>query len=278
MHAPEDVARRAGAERLEEVVKRTGARLLIVQPKLTKDPAVVRELYELLGLGVTIINFADFYEEVFERVPLEELEEGWFIEHVTTLRPGYDRMKRVADFVLASLAFVILIPVSILVAILVKLTSKGPVVYSQKRTGKNDRAFTLYKFRTMRHEGGGALWTEKNDSRVTGFGKVLRFTHLDEIPQLWNIVRGDISFTGPRAERVELVAQFKQFPYYDIRHVVKPGLTGWAQINYRPSASLDEAKQKLRYDIYYIKNRSFLLDIAVLLKTAKYLFTNPEQE
>lgn len=263
-------------EKILEVVKRTGARVLIVQPKIKKDPAVVRELYELLGHGVTIMNFADLYEQVFERVPLDELEEGWFIEHVATLRPGYDRLKRIADFAASFVFFIVLSPIMALTAILIRLTSKGPAFYKQERVGRNDRPFTLYKFRTMQHGNNGALWTEKNDSRITGVGRFLRATHIDEFPQLWNILRGDISFTGPRPERTELVRQFRQFPYYDIRHVIKPGVTGWAQINYRPSASLEEGKEKLAYDVYYIKNRSFFLDLAIFFKTLKYFFTKAE--
>ncbi len=267
-------------EDLPRLIEKHGAHTLIIQPSLTKDPAAIRALYDLLPLGVTIVNFTDFYELVFERVPLGELEEGWFLEHVTTRRPGYDLVKRFVDFVLGVAFSVALIPLTLLIAFLIKLTSRGPAIFAQARVGKNDETFTLYKFRTMTTWQGGndgtPAWTEKNDRRVTPFGKLLRLTHLDEIPQLWNVVRGDISFTGPRPERVELVEQYRAFPYYNIRHVVKPGLTGWAQINFRPSASLDEAREKLKYDIYYVKNRSFLVDLAIILKTAKYLFVNVE--
>lgn len=264
-------------EELPALIARHDAHTLIIQPALTKDPAVIRVLYDLLPLEVTIINFTDFYELVFERVPLNELEEGWFIEHVTTLRPVYDRAKRVVDFVLGLAIFIALLPLAAVLAALVRLTSAGPAVFVQKRLGKNDQPFTLYKFRTMQHNAPGAYWTEKDDARITGFGRFLRLTHLDEIPQLWNIIRGDISFTGPRPERVELAEQYRALPYYNIRHVVKPGLTGWAQINFRPSASLDEAREKLKYDIYYVKNRSFLLDLAILLKTVKYIFVAPKE-
>ncbi len=261
---------------LPELMRKHGAHSLIVQPAMTKDQAAIRAFYGLLPLGVNIMSFPDFYELVFERVPLDELEEGWFIEHITTRRPVYDQAKRVIDLILSAIIFVVLLPLTALVALLVKLTSAGPAIYKQKRYGKNDRIFTLYKFRTMRANAGGAFWTEKNDDRITGFGKFLRFTHLDEIPQLWNIIRGDISFTGPRPERLELADQYRQFPYYNIRHVVKPGLTGWAQINYKPSASLEEGKEKLKYDIYYVKNRSFFLDLAIFLKTIKYIFITAE--
>ena len=264
-------------EALPARIRETGAYTIIIEPRLARDPQVVKDLYRLLPLGVTIFNFPDFYELMFERVPLEELEESWFIEHVVTRRPFYDRVKRVVDIFLSFFILVALSPLTIVIAFLISLTSPGPAVFRQKRVGRNDREFELYKFRTMNTVTGGTdgtpAWTEKNDTRITGFGKFLRATHLDEIPQLWNILRGDISFTGPRPERVELAREFSAFPYYEIRHVVQPGLTGWAQINYRPSASLEEAHTKLAYDIYYVKNRSFLLDLAIILKTIKYFFS-----
>jgi lipopolysaccharide/colanic/teichoic acid biosynthesis glycosyltransferase len=139
--------------------------------------------------------------------------------------------------------------------------------------GINNQIFTLYKFGTMIYDR-GPLWTEKNDNRLTKLGKFLRYTHLDEIPQLYNIFKGDMSFIGPRAERKELAELYNQLPYYEIRHFIKPGLTGWAQVNYKPSASIKEAEEKLRYDLYYIKNRSLILDCLILIKTIKYLFIN----
>ena len=178
------------------------------------------------------------------------------------------------DFFLATVIGLILFPLALTIGLLIKLTSKGPAIYKQKRVGKNGIIFTLYKFRTMRHNSSGSLWTKPKDERITIFGRFLRFTHLDEIPQLFNIIRGNISFIGPRPERVELAEQYKKFPHYEIRHVIKPGLTGWAQINYRPSASLEEAYEKLRYDIYYVKNRSIFLDFLIILKTLRYLFTS----
>ncbi|MBM4388621.1 MAG: sugar transferase, partial [Deltaproteobacteria bacterium] len=150
----------------------------------------------------------------------------------------------------------------------------GGPFYRAERVGKGGRAFILNKFRTMRDGGSGPLWTEKNDARITPIGRFLRATHLDELPQLWNIIRGDISFTGPRPENAGLVREYEKFSHYGMRHVVKPGLTGWAQINYKPSASLEEAYEKLKYDLYYVKNRSLVLDLLIILKTVKYLFMN----
>jgi len=159
-----------------------------------------------------------------------------------------------------------------LAALLIKMTSAGPAIYKQKRIGKNNKPFVLYKFRTMKNNQKGPLWTDKNDERLTPIGRILRYTHLDELPQLYNILKGDISFIGPRPERSELVELYQKLPFYEIRHIIKPGLTGWAQVNYRPSASIKEAYEKLQYDIYYIKNRSLILDFLILLKTIRYLF------
>lgn len=264
---------------LPGLIRRTGAATLIVEPQLARDPRVARIIYRLLPLGVVVFNFADFYELLFERVPIEELEEDWFIQHVVARRPLYDRVKRLVDVILSLLLLMALLPIAVILYMIIPLTSRGPAIFAQKRTGRNDRTFTLYKFRSMDTWNGGAdgtpAWTLEDDKRVTPFGKFLRATHLDEIPQLWNILRGDISFTGPRPERVELAEEYSGIPYYEMRHVIQPGLTGWAQINYRPSASLEEARVKLAYDIYYVKNRSFLIDLAILLKTVKHLFITP---
>jgi len=173
---------------------------------------------------------------------------------------------------LAFIFSVVFLPIAALIAVLIKITSKGPVIFKQQRMGKNDKIFWLYKFRTMRIEMEGPLWTTENDNRLTPIGKILRFSHLDEIPQLINVLKGNIAFVGPRAERIELVEQYKKLPYYEIRHIIKPGFTGWAQISYRPSASLEEAFEKLKYDIHYIKNRSLFLDLLIIFKTVRLLF------
>jgi len=167
----------------------------------------------------------------------------------------------------------------ILIAILVAVTSSGPAIYKQVRVGKNGRHFTLYKFRTMRQdaEKQGAQWATKGDARATPVGKFLRASHLDELPQLANIIRGDISFVGPRPERPEWVEKLeKQIPYYEARLLVKPGISGWAQLNHRADLALEDVKEKLQYDIYYLKNRSLILDLAIIVKTIKTFFVNPD--
>jgi exopolysaccharide biosynthesis polyprenyl glycosylphosphotransferase len=249
-------------------------RLVVVHPQLVKNPKTLALIYKLLPLEVNVVNFWDFYESVFEKVPLDELSEEWFVENMYGHRPLYDNTKRIVEIVLGVLFSLILLPLSAVIALAIRLTSRGPAIYRQKRVGKNGTVFVLYKFRTMKNNSTGALWTTENDGRLTLVGRLLRYTHLDEIPQLINIIRGDISITGPRPERVELVSQYEQLPYYDVRHIIKPGLSGWAQIRFRPSASLEEAHEKLCYDIYYIKNRSLLLDLIITVRTIRYLFSS----
>jgi len=259
-------------EKLTKEIITNDIQLIIIQPAMAKKFSTLNAIYRLLPLEISIINAWNFYEILFNKTPITELNEEWFIANIAIRRPIYDFTKRSTDLILASLLAVVLIVPSIIIAFLIRITSRGPAVYKQERIGKNSEPFVLYKFRTMRQNAAGALWTEVNDNRVTPIGKFLRATHLDEIPQLINIIKNDIAFIGPRAERNELVEKYKQFAYYDIRHLIKPGITGWAQINFRPSASIEEAYEKLHYDIYYLKNRSFLLDFLIFLKTIRHLF------
>lgn len=245
---------------------------IIIQPYFKKEPEFIKTIYRLLPQKIVIIDLITFYEFIFQKLPLEELEEIWFIEKITVRRHFYDTFKRIIDFCLALFLTVIFLPLIIIVSFLIKITSKGPVIYKQKRIGIDNKPFTLFKFRTMKINEPGPLWTDKNDKRLTWIGKIFRYTHLDELPQLYNILKGEVSFIGPRPERKELTDFYSQLPYYEIRHIIKPGLTGWAQINYKPSSSIKEAKEKLQYDIYYIKNRSLILDFIILAKTIKYLF------
>lgn len=257
---------------LEADIREKKVGLVVTQPIFKEASPTLTSLYKLLPLEVEILNLWNFYEALFEKIPLDELNEGWFIENIAMRRPFYDATKRVVDVIVPAVLIVLFSPFILLAGVLVALSSPGPVIFKQARVGKNGNVFTLYKFRTMIHNSNGPRWTEINDARITPVGKILRYTHLDELPQLFNICGGDISLTGPRPESAELVEQFKTFPYYEMRHVIKPGLTGWAQINYRPSASLEEAHEKLRYDMYYIKNRSLFVDILIILKTIRYFF------
>lgn len=258
-------------EKIPDIISDNNINLIVI-PAHLKDRKLSRLIYDNLSLGIALMSWAEFYEIIFKKVPLAELEESWFLENIAFRHQIYDAAKRALEIILSLALIIALSPIFIFILILIRVTSCGPAIYQQRRTGQKGKIFTLYKFRTMRIGQSGPLWTDKNDSRLTFTGKILRYSHLDELPQLWNILKGDISFVGPRPERVELAEQYKQLPFYEIRHIIKPGLTGWAQINYKPSVSLEEAYEKLQYDVYYIENRSLFLDFLILIRTISYLF------
>jgi len=266
-------------ESINQIIAKEKIDTIVLRPQLKKELKFAKIFYQLLTSKISVIDLITFYEIIFKKLPLDELEESWFIEKVSLRRHFYDVVKRTIDVFFSLLLSLILLPLMLIITILIKLTSNGPIVLKQKRIGENEKKFTLYKFRTMKidAERNGAQWATKNDPRVTPVGRLLRRTHLDELPQLLNIIKGDISFVGPRPERPEFVSQLEEkIPYYEIRHLIKPGLTGWAQINYRYGASIEDAHEKLQYDIYYIKNCSLLIDVLILLKTVRLLFITPK--
>jgi exopolysaccharide biosynthesis polyprenyl glycosylphosphotransferase len=225
--------------------------------------------------GLRIYDLTDFYERFLFKLPVLSLRDRWLV-----LAHGFDllhhtielRAKRLIDVVLSSALMLVLSPLMLVTAIAIKLDSKGPVIYYQKRTGLNGVTFRLYKFRTMVNnaEKYGARWAEENDPRTTRVGRFLRFTRIDELPQLWNVLLGEMSFIGPRPERPDFDRELKAaIPYYDLRHLVKPGITGWAQVLYPYAASLEDAREKLQYDLYYIKNYSMMLDLLILIRTLR---------
>jgi exopolysaccharide biosynthesis polyprenyl glycosylphosphotransferase len=270
-----DVTVQKSENEIVQIIAKNKINTIVIQTRLKKDKKIIKIFYQLLPSKIVIVDLITFYETIFQKLPLKELEESWFIEKITTRRHLYDAIKKLIDIGLSLSLLIILLPLILVIAILTKLSSRqGPVIYKQERVGANNKLFTLYKFGTMRADQ-GPLWTLENDKRLTVLGRFLRYTHLDEIPQLYNILKGDISFIGPRPERKELAELYQQLPYYEIRHIIKPGLTGWAQLNYKPSASVEEAKEKLEYDIYYVKNRSLVLDLLILLRTVRYLFISP---
>jgi exopolysaccharide biosynthesis polyprenyl glycosylphosphotransferase len=266
-------------ERLYQIVLKNNINLIVIPRHLKANKEASSVLYNLLEDGIEIWDIPKLYEEIFQKLPLEEIEETWFLENLQNQKRFYDNLKRGTEAVLAIIIFIVLLPLEILIAILIKLTSKGKIIYKQKRVGELGEIFNLYKFRTMREDAeiDGPKWSQKNDTRVTGIGKILRASHLDELPQLVNIIKGNLSFVGPRPERPEFVAELeKHIPYYNLRHLIKPGLTGWAQINYRYGSSQEDSREKLRYDLYYLKNRSIFLDLLILIKTLKFFFVNNE--
>jgi exopolysaccharide biosynthesis polyprenyl glycosylphosphotransferase len=265
-------------DHLAQIIIANKINTIVIPAHLKKDSKSARLIYKTLTLGIEVIDLSTLYELIFQKVPLAELEEVWFLENLTKKHKIYELISRPMELIPAMLLAALLLPLAIAIAALIKITSPGSAFFFQKRIGKNGLGFVIYKFRTMRNdaEKDGPQWANyHNDSRVTWIGKILRKSHLDELPQLYNVIKGDLSFVGPRPERPEFVEKLrKELPYYDLRHLTKPGITGWAQINYRYAASIEDSYQKLQYDIYYIKNNSPLLDFLIILKTIKFLFTN----
>lgn len=276
-------AARQSSDAIQRIVHEKEITCVVVSRQLKREGHLPAALFELFAKGIPVMDLPNFYENVMRKVPLDDLEETWFLENIGSVAQLYDPLKRAWEFAAALIIGVILLPIDLIIVILVALTSRGPVIYKQTRVGQNGRDFTLYKFRSMMAlapdgsaETSGAAWATKGDARTTPIGKFLRASHLDELPQLWNILRGDISFVGPRPERPEWVSKLeKQIPYYETRLLVKPGVTGWAQLNHRADLDLTDVKQKLQYDIYYLKNRSLILDLAIIVKTIKTFFVNP---
>lgn len=228
-------------------------------------------LYAKLA-GVHIYDVPTIYEDLTGKLPVSHLRDGWIVyaSFKAMSRTMYVHLKRLVDILFATAGLVLSAPVMLLTMIMIKLDSPGPVLFRQQRVGLDGKVFTILKFRSMKQdsEKKGAVFAQVNDNRVTRMGAILRKSRMDEIPQLWNILVGDMSFVGPRPERPEFVTDFeKKIPYYALRHIVKPGLTGWAQVRWRYGASEEDALEKLKYDMYYLKNFSFLLDLQIVLKT-----------
>jgi sugar transferase (PEP-CTERM system associated) len=251
-------------------VDRVVVNLADARGKLNMDELVVMKLNQ----GVRFDHLASVYEEYTGKIAVENLRPSWVI-----FSEGFRKTrmltasKRASDIVLALLGLLLAAPVMAVVAVVVRYTSPGPVIYRQVRVGKDGRLITIFKFRSMRVDaeaGTGAVWAVTKDPRVTPVGRFLRRSRLDEIPQLLNVLRGDMSFVGPRPERPEFVAELtRQIPFYGQRHVVRPGVTGWAQVRHRYGASVEDSQEKLQYDLFYIKHLSMLFDVFILTETVK---------
>lgn len=231
------------------------------------------KLMEARFKGHTVMDLSHFYEGMWRKVPVHYLSHEWFVnaEGFGILGDRISmKIKRLADLFFSTGLLLIVWPLMLLTALAIRLESKGPVLYRQVRTGRSGVNFTIFKFRSMRldAEKDGAVWAQKNDSRVTFVGKWIRQTRLDELPQLFNVFRGEMSFIGPRPERPEFNEILaKKIPYYNLRHTVSPGITGWAQVLYPYGASEEDAKEKLQYDLFYIRHHSLLFDLVIVLKT-----------
>ena len=235
----------------------------------------LNDLLKIKTTGVEVRDFSSFLERETGRVDLDSLNPSWLIfsDGFSAGRRLSSAAKRLFDIVVSTLLLVIFGPVILITALLVKLESKGPAFYRQRRVGLYGQLFDVIKLRSMREDaevGGKAVWAQKDDPRVTRVGRFIRKTRLDELPQAWSVLKGEMSFVGPRPERPQFVADLEaRLPYYAERHVVKPGITGWAQINYPYGASVEDAREKLEFDLYYAKNYSPFLDVLILLQTAR---------
>lgn len=249
------------------------ATTILLLPDAPIDDDIAHALLEAKLRGRMVVDIRSFYEHVVQRLPISQINDEWLLQcegFSLNTRGSLRRLKRALDVLISLVLLVPTAPIMAVTALLIRLESPGPVIYRQDRVGLHEKEFTVFKFRSMRTdaEKDGAVWASAHDSRVTRVGRFIRKVRIDELPQIWNILKGDMSFIGPRPERMAFVRQLKEsIPYYSLRHTVKPGLTGWAQVCYPYGASEEDARRKLEYDLYYIKNMSILLDIHIIFKT-----------
>ncbi len=238
---------------------------------------VLPHLYNLIFSKISFIDMHKIYEDIFDRVPLSLLRYNWFLENISTgPRTGYDVLKRMMDVSVSFVLFVLSLVVYPVVYLVIKLDDGGALFITQERVGEGNKVIKILKFRSMARDDRGVYGSDTNPNKITRVGKFLRKSRIDELPQLWNVLRGDLSLIGPRPELPALVKQYENdIPYYNVRHLIKPGLSGWAQIYHdrhpHHEVATLETKNKLSYDLYYIKNRSLLLDLKIALRTLKTL-------
>ncbi|KKU49742.1 MAG: Exopolysaccharide biosynthesis polyprenyl glycosylphosphotransferase, partial [Parcubacteria group bacterium GW2011_GWA2_47_10] len=258
-------------EDLERVIKTHAIDTIVVSKNIKENKTLVRMFFDIIPYGVTIIDFPEFYENITGKIPVSLIGEVWFLEHlVEGQKTLFESAKQVTDLFLAILLALPTIAILPFLAVAIRLDSKGPIFYRQQRVSRRKKIIEIIKLRTMvaDAEKDGVRWADENDMRVTRVGRFLRKTRLDELPQLWSVLKGDLSLVGPRPERPEFVEILRtEIPFYDMRLLVKPGLTGWAQVNFPYGASVEDSMEKLQYDLFYIKNRSVILDISTMLKT-----------
>ena len=262
------------ATEMEAITKRSAISRIIVALENCRGVLPAKELVTLRVQGVRVDDAASVLSALTGRIPLHAVKPSWFVFSDGFHRSKWNELlKRTLDLAAGIAGLVLALPIMALVAFAILVDSKGPVIYRQTRVGRMDRCFDVLKFRSMRvdaEQNNGAQWAVKNDPRVTRVGGFLRKYRLDELPQFLNVVRGDMSFVGPRPERPCFVEELrKQIPYYDERHSVRPGITGWAQVQYAYGASVQDAFKKLEYDLFYLKNTSLSFDLAIILKTIK---------
>ncbi|MBU1032935.1 MAG: sugar transferase [Patescibacteria group bacterium] len=268
----ERIAWYMSTESIQSIINEQRIHTILLGHKPDEVPGLRDSLYETLFTSVNLLDRAALEEAITGRIPLEYISQTWFLEHLReNEKTWYEVIKRLGDFILAipiGLVTLVLYP---FIALLIKLTSPGSVLYSQIRVGRMGKLFRIWKFRSMIQDAetdGRPQFATKDDERITKFGKILRASRIDELPQIWNVLRGEMSLIGPRPERPEFAEELtRQMPYYALRHLIRPGLTGWAQVKFPYAGTFEDNLIKLQFDLYYIKHRSFLIDVAILLKT-----------
>ena len=259
---------------LDKLVAKQKISTIILAADPHQSSEIRTSLFACLPLNINIVSLPNFYETITGKIPIESINQMWFLENLSEGRKKtFNLAKRVYDIAFALLLLAISAPFWFLIAFVIKFESPGNAFFLSRRLGRNNREFNLIKFRSMRVENNDYRITEKDDPRVTRFGKFARRTRLDELPQLLNILKGEMSFIGPRPERPELIKDLREkIPFYQERLLVKPGLSGWAQVNEYHSPTIEDTLKKLQYDLYYIKNRTLYLDFAIILKTIATVF------
>lgn len=261
------------ADRFGAIIDRERVSLVVVSSDALDDECVLSVLSRAHASGVRVRTINAFYDEWIGKVPLHELGSAALLFDVREIHHvGYTRLSRLMDISLALFGVVALVIALPFVLLGDLVANRGPLLFGQERVGRDQRVFTIWKFRTMRPGPSTGEWTQADDPRITRFGRFLRRTHVDELPQVFNILRGDLSVVGPRPEQPKYVEQLKEsIPFYRTRHVVRPGLTGWAQVNYPYGANEVDAYEKLQYELWYLGHQSFLLDLRILARTARHV-------
>ena len=269
-------------ETLDKFVNLYDIERLILAVGLDLEPVLLRQLRSFRYRGLGLVDYVALHEELAQEIPIDHINDEWlFMASMNNSRIHIRRLKRLTDILAAAVGLILSTPLAALAAVLIRLDSKGPMLFRQERLGRDSRPFTLLKFRTMHADGEsktGPVWASEDDPRITRVGKWLRKTRVDEIPQLVNVLRGEMSLVGPRPEREVFIKKLtEKIPFYSERLLVHPGITGWAQVMHPYAASIEESRDKLQYDLYYIKNMSFFLDMYVLMKTTKTMLFGRER-
>ncbi|MGA7294475.1 MAG: TIGR03013 family XrtA/PEP-CTERM system glycosyltransferase [Terriglobales bacterium] len=269
-----EINRETVAEHLMEVVQKQKVHRVIVATSDRRGTIPMQELLQLRMQGVKIEEATSWLEKISGKIEIDNLYPSWLIFGDGFRRSSvFVMIRRITSVVISLIGIILAVPLFPWIVLAIRLDSEGPVLYTQARVGKGGRTFKVVKFRTMRQDAEaltGPRWAGDNDPRVTRVGKFLRSSRLDEIPQLWCVLKGDMAFVGPRPERPEFIEMLsKEIPYYGVRHIVRPGVTGWAQVKYKYGSTIEDAREKLQYDLFYIKNASIGLDLLIMFQTVK---------